>query len=149
MRQKYTQGFTIVELIIVVVVIAILAVIVLSSVNGMQAKARDNERRTDLKAVSRFLELYYIDNGYYPPYLNAGAGMSVASWRATTFPTLSNDALIPPGTGVITLVNSTTPTTAEYGYGSNGSCVASKCTQFRLYWRSEVAGTVQTISSLN
>jgi type II secretory pathway pseudopilin PulG len=149
MKNKHTQGFTIVELLIIVVVIAILATLVLVGFSGMQAKARDAERKSDIKSVAKFLETYYIDNGAYPPFVNAGAGMSIASWRSSAFPNLSNDALIPPGLSSIVLVNSATPAIGEYGYHNNGTCVAMKCTAYRLYWRSEAGNTVQTVTSLN
>ncbi len=46
---KAEQGFTLVELLIVIVVIAILAAIVISTFAGVQARARDTERQTDVK----------------------------------------------------------------------------------------------------
>lgn len=149
MQHKHTSGFTIVELLIVIVVIAILAALVLTAFSGVQARARDNERKSDLASVAKFLETYYIDNGAYPPYVNSGAGMSIASWRASTFPDLRSDALTPPGLSSVTLVNTTTPAVGEYSYHNNGTCVGMRCSTFRLYWRSEVDNTVKTIYGLN
>jgi prepilin-type N-terminal cleavage/methylation domain-containing protein len=60
------QGFTIVELLIVIVVIGILAALVLNSFTGVQARARDTERRTDINAVATQLEVYYNDKSGYP-----------------------------------------------------------------------------------
>lgn len=59
-------GFTIVELLIVIVVIGILAAITIVAYNGIQGRARDAKRHTDLAAIQQGLELYYIDNGGYP-----------------------------------------------------------------------------------
>ncbi|MEO8863266.1 MAG: prepilin-type N-terminal cleavage/methylation domain-containing protein, partial [Candidatus Saccharimonadales bacterium] len=42
------QGFTIVELLIVIVVIGILAALVITTFTGIQQKGRDTERTTDL-----------------------------------------------------------------------------------------------------
>lgn len=60
------SGFTIVELLIVIVVIGILAALVLNTFQGVQARARDTERTTDINAVHTHLEVYYNDNAYYP-----------------------------------------------------------------------------------
>lgn len=61
-----SRGFTIVELLIVIVVIAILAAISIVSYNGIQQRARDSGRKTDITAVQNALGLYYIDNNGYP-----------------------------------------------------------------------------------
>lgn len=60
------NGFTIVELLIVVVVIAILAAITIVSYTGIQSKANDSAVQTDFSAIAKKLELYYTDNGKYP-----------------------------------------------------------------------------------
>jgi prepilin-type N-terminal cleavage/methylation domain-containing protein len=63
MRKRY--GFTIVELLIVIVVIAILAAISIVAYNGIQQRARDNIRKSDLAQIEKSLELYKIDKGKY------------------------------------------------------------------------------------
>lgn len=64
------KGFTIVELLIVIVVIGILAAIVVVAYNGVQGKSRDSARIAKVKSISKAIELYYIDNGRYPPILD-------------------------------------------------------------------------------
>lgn len=64
--QKKQHGFTIVELLIVIVVIAILAAIVIVAYNGIQSRARDARRLSDLGNIQTALGMYYIDNGRYP-----------------------------------------------------------------------------------
>lgn len=68
--QTKTTGFTIVELLIVIVVIAILAAITIVAFNGIQDRARDSQRVSDIKAITKALEMYYLDNDRYP----AGSG---------------------------------------------------------------------------
>ena len=67
------RGFTIVELLIVIVVIAILAAITIVAYNGIQANARDSARISKVKAISKAIELYYVNNDRYPP-IHDGVG---------------------------------------------------------------------------
>lgn len=61
------QGFTIVELLIVIVVIAILASVSVVAYAGIQSRSRDSARISKIKDIAKALELYKIDNGRYPP----------------------------------------------------------------------------------
>lgn len=70
LKQDQT-GFTVMELIIVIAVIGIMAVLVLNSVVGAQASARDAKRRHDIASIRRGLVGYSIDTG---TALVAGAG---------------------------------------------------------------------------
>lgn len=62
LKQKQ-QGFTIVELLIVIVVIGILAALVITTFTGIQQRARNTERQTDIKAIHGQVEAYYAQNG--------------------------------------------------------------------------------------
>ena len=72
------QGFTIVELLIVIVVIAILAAISIVSYNGIQARARNTARLTMAENTIKLLELYKATYGDYPT-LEAGKGYCVGT----------------------------------------------------------------------
>ena len=65
-RTKKNQGFTIVELLIVIVVIGILAAITIVSYNGVQARARNAARVSDITELQKKIEVYAIENGSYP-----------------------------------------------------------------------------------
>lgn len=54
-----------VELLIVVVIIGILSVIGLNNFISSQLKARDAQRKSDLSTISKALEMYYNDKGFY------------------------------------------------------------------------------------
>ena len=74
------RGFTIVELLIVIVVIAILAAISIVAYNGIQQRARDSQRDSDIQTITKALELYHIDNGKFP----AGGGSTAINTYWTT-----------------------------------------------------------------
>jgi len=60
------RGFTIVELLIVIVVIAILAAISVVAYNGIQARARDAQRVSDLNSIYKAVLNYQSVHGSLP-----------------------------------------------------------------------------------
>ena len=65
--KKFSIGFTLVELLVVISVIGILASIVLVSFTGSQKQARDTQRKSDLRQYQLSLENYANkNNGLYP-----------------------------------------------------------------------------------
>jgi len=81
---NHKNGFTIVELLIVIVVIAILAAISIVAYNGIQQRARDTQRLQDVKTIAKALELYYIQNGVYPSS-NCSSNCKInTSWNSTS-----------------------------------------------------------------
>lgn len=90
--KKNNRGFTIVELLIVIVVIGILAALVIVTYNGIQQKARDTERKTDIKALQGHLEAYWADNAKYPTLTQAND----ATFRSTYFKGLDLAAFADP-----------------------------------------------------
>lgn len=60
------QGFTIVELMIVIVVIAILAAITIVGYTGVQGRAHDTAVQSDLRQIANQLEMWRLDSGHYP-----------------------------------------------------------------------------------
>jgi prepilin-type N-terminal cleavage/methylation domain-containing protein len=75
MRQR---AFTIVELLIVITVIAILAAITVVGYNGIQDRARNAQRISDLKNTESLLEAYFARNGSYPATTN----QPKSNWKA-------------------------------------------------------------------
>lgn len=123
--KKRNQGFTIVELLIVIVVIGILAALVLNSFQGVQARARDTERRTDINAVATQLEVYYNDNGGYPS--KADIDLADNSWALANLKGLDVEALKDPKGNLIDVAGST------YTYAPlPANCATGACTSFTL-----------------
>src|SRR3569832_320111 len=90
--KKTSRGFTIVELLIVIVVIGILAALVVTTYNGIQQKARDTERKTDVNALHGQIEAYQAQNGKYPTLGN----VNDSTWRSTNMKGLDPAALADP-----------------------------------------------------
>lgn len=63
---KSRNGFTLVELLVIIVVIATLATIVLVSYARVQRDANDKTRFSNATIIAEALEKYYDNNGEYP-----------------------------------------------------------------------------------
>lgn len=59
------KGFSLVELLVVMSIISILATVGLVSFQAVGAKARDSQRKSDLRNLSQALEIYYQKNSQY------------------------------------------------------------------------------------
>lgn len=87
-RRQSRDGFTIVELLIVVVVIAILAVITIVAYNGITKRAVDSSMRADLRKTATALELDKTSLGSYPQNstdINGGKGLSSSGSNQLTY----------------------------------------------------------------
>ena len=130
-----TNGFTIVELIIVIVIIGILAGIVGVSYNGIQQNALNIRRLDDIDKVASLLALYAKqNNGVYP----ATTSNPAANWKTVDVRTDSNcfngsaqSDWIP---GVDSLPQSTPNTGSSAGVNGNTGCYlyASNGTEYVL-----------------
>ena len=130
---KDQKGFTIVELLIVIVVIGILATLVIVTFTGIQQKARDTKRQTDINAINSHVEAYYAQHGNYPTLTD----LNTASWRATNTKGLDPEALKDPKGSASTLAAAAVAGTS-YGYDVSDDADAScedeelDCTKYTL-----------------
>ncbi|HEV7454643.1 MAG TPA: type II secretion system protein [Candidatus Saccharimonadales bacterium] len=111
--KKLQKGFTIVELLIVIVVIGILATLVIVTFTGIQQKARNSQRQTDINAVDSHVEAFYAQYGYYPTL----ADLQSATFLSTYLKGLDPQALIDPKGSAIAAA----ATTTAYGYVATGA----------------------------
>ena len=65
MRQKF-QGFTLIEVMVVVVILSILAAVIVPKVMDRPDTARAVKAQTDIRALESALNLYKLDNFNYP-----------------------------------------------------------------------------------
>lgn len=91
-RKRSSQGFTIIELIIVLVIIGILGTLVALSYNGVKARERNAERQTAIDTLQSHLEAYYASESQYPTLGQINDG----DWRSENMPDLSAGSLRDP-----------------------------------------------------
>jgi prepilin-type N-terminal cleavage/methylation domain-containing protein len=86
LREKY-KGFTLIELLVVIAIIGLLVGMVVISVRGVKAKARDAERVSEMNSLTTVLGLYHSDYNLYPifdGYITGNDAFSLAL-EATTY----------------------------------------------------------------
>lgn len=152
LKKTSQKGFTIVELLIVIVVIGILAALVLNTFSGVQRRARDSQRQTDVNSIATQLEVYYNDRGGYP----LANTITTGNLRG-----LDAGALQPPNSGATSInsVGSAVTTKPEvagdevYSYWpKNGAttCTSAPCENFTIYyWNEDRQGTEPEVLSKN
>ena len=80
------KGFTLIELLIVIAIIGVLATLLMVNFIGVRQRARDAQRKSDLRQMQSALELYRADNNTYPlsPLPNCGQPLAA---NGTTYMT--------------------------------------------------------------
>lgn len=130
--KKNQQGFTIVELLIVIVVIGILAALVITTFTGIQQQARDTERKADIKALQGQIEAYYANKGNYPTRTN----VNDATWRSTNMKGLDAEALKDPKGSAQTLAATVSATQYRYDVLTSASATCetdeTTCARYTL-----------------
>lgn len=65
--RRYSQdGFTLIEIMVVILILGLLATIVVQSLRGAADKAKKVKAQADLSEFKTALDRFYLDNGYYP-----------------------------------------------------------------------------------
>jgi general secretion pathway protein G len=87
-KVRSTQGFTLLEIIVVVAIIAILAAYIAPKVTGRVDDARISKAKSDIRVLESSLELYKLDNFVYPSsdqgleaLVNKPSGSNTRNWR--------------------------------------------------------------------
>lgn len=65
-QDKRLRGFTLIEIMVVVVILGILAALVVPTIMSRPDQAKATVARTDVNAIASALEMYRLDNGFYP-----------------------------------------------------------------------------------
>ena len=85
---RSSQGFTLLEIIVVVAIIAILASYIAPKVAGRVDDARISKAKSDIRVLEASLELYKLDNFNYPStdqglnsLVSRPSGDNLSNWR--------------------------------------------------------------------
>jgi general secretion pathway protein G len=63
---KKSSGFTLIEVMVVVVILGILAALIVPKIMSRPEQARRVKVKQDILAIQSALDLYKLDNGFYP-----------------------------------------------------------------------------------
>ncbi|MDB1122500.1 type II secretion system major pseudopilin GspG [Vibrio algarum] len=66
MKNKKQNGFTLLEIMVVVVILGILASVVVPNLLGNKEKADQQKAVSDISALEQALDMYKLDNSVYP-----------------------------------------------------------------------------------
>lgn len=102
------QGFTLVELLIVIVIIAILTVVSLVAYNGLQNQAKTSAAKSTVDSVAKKAELYNTEEGKYPSQISDLTG---ADTNKSYYIAPANVTQLASGTS---FASDTPTTTVEY-----------------------------------
>ncbi len=102
-KKRGDEGFTLIEMMIVIAIIGILATIVIRSF-AFLASARDSKRISDIRTIQNYLELYYNAEGQYPS-------------TATTWPGFQSEMK----TAINVSIPSPTDPAYQYCYDASGT----------------------------
>ena len=87
-KSRSNQGFTLLEIIVVVAIIAILAYYIAPKIAGRVDDARISKTKSDIRVLESSLELYKLDNFLYPSsdqglnaLVNRPSGENTRNWR--------------------------------------------------------------------
>jgi prepilin-type N-terminal cleavage/methylation domain-containing protein len=129
--KKRSQGFTIVELLIVIVVIGILALLVITTYSGIQQKARNSKRQTDIQSIQTQMEAFFSQNGYYPSLADmhgtADTGTTAQTWLKDNMKSLDKNALTDPSNPTNSDQLASTPAAKVYAYAVTQSDGTTSC----------------------
>lgn len=147
MKRK-SDGFTLIELAIVIVIIAILAAVTIFTYAKIQVNARDTTRSSRLTAISEALEKYYGKYGEYP----SCSQMTQSGSQVAALLGIDQSILVTPTASGSTTnsiagcsnltAGSGSDVFAYVGDGTSTCSTGTACASYTLQYREEATGGI-------
>lgn len=155
---RFTKGFTLVELLVVISIIAFLVALSITTFTGLQSDARDAKRKSDLKFIQSGLEQYHTDKGFYPSSNESGLSTGWGLLVNNSIPLTSNIGLTPTPTSTAAKVYlakpPVDPNAAEVSwptycyraldYNCTNADMNNLCTKYELFGKLENTDNINT-----
>ncbi len=65
-KLRSTQGFTLIELMVVIIILGLLAGLVVPKLIGRTEQAKRTQAKLQIRNIEQALKLFKLDNGFYP-----------------------------------------------------------------------------------
>lgn len=152
---RKANGFTIVEILIVVGIIGILSTIGFIGFGKYQADTRDSEREAKASIIIEALEKYYDKNGEYPSCTSI-TDVNTTTVTTSVLPGLDSKTLIAPQaapgiTNSLACTDLTSTSQSDFfayvGDSSSTCLMGNACLIYQLKYKSESTGRIVTIDS--
>ncbi|MDN5819371.1 MAG: type II secretion system GspH family protein [bacterium] len=114
--KRYNNGFTLIELVVVIAFLGLASVLFLTQKNNAEASARDEQRKTSINAM-----YYGLEESYYAAHKNYPANLS-----ADKLPAMDSALLLDPN-GI-----SIEKSESDYRYTSIDCNDAGECASYSL-----------------
>jgi len=82
---KVKNGFTIIELLVVIFIIGILSSVITVSFTSYKKKSRDQKRSVDIQTIASTLETYYAKERAYPKILSFNGSWSILRGKLASY----------------------------------------------------------------
>ena len=84
-RLSLQAGFTLIEIMVVVFILGLLVTLVAPRIIGRTDEARVTKAKADIKAIEEALNMFKLDNGFYPSSAEGLAALVQGTPRAKRF----------------------------------------------------------------
>jgi type II secretory pathway pseudopilin PulG len=149
-QRRLQQGFSTIELVLILVIIGVLLTLVINTRAGVQQNERNSERQRDIKELRDGLEGYFAAHNHYPTLRE----LNDQGWRSTHLKSIEPNVFRDPSSKSDKSDFADKPQTSTYTYSvtsaSGAPCGTTKdpCTLYTLTASLEGGGTF-TKNNLN